>query len=209
MVISPLSMPKASSSTFTIGTKQLVVHDALDTTKSFAGSNSSSLTPTTKVASTSLAGAEMIDPGGTGLEVGGGRPPGGEQPGRLDDHVDPERSHGRAFGSRSASTAIGAGVDHDRRFGDLDLAVEAPVGRVVAEQMGEGLRRGEIVDGHHLDVGAHRPGRSQIVAADAAEAVDADPYGHAVYALPFLNRRAPRCTVPGVSPLDERRPVPR
>ena len=40
VVISPLSIPKASSRTFTMGTKQLVVHEALETTKSLAGSNS-------------------------------------------------------------------------------------------------------------------------------------------------------------------------
>ena len=60
VVIMPLSIPKASSRTFTMGTKQLVVHEALDTTKSLAGSNSESLTPMTKVASTSVAGAETI-----------------------------------------------------------------------------------------------------------------------------------------------------
>ena len=31
-------MPKASSSTLTMGTKQLVVHDAFETTKCLAGS---------------------------------------------------------------------------------------------------------------------------------------------------------------------------
>jgi hypothetical protein len=47
----PFSTPKASSRTLIIGTKQLVVHEALDTTLCFAGSKVSSLTPTTKVAS--------------------------------------------------------------------------------------------------------------------------------------------------------------
>ena len=32
MVIRPFSTPKASSRTFTMGTKQLVVHEAFDTT---------------------------------------------------------------------------------------------------------------------------------------------------------------------------------
>ena len=58
--MSPLAMPKASSSTLTMGTKQLVVHEALETTTSRAGSNSSSLTPMTKVASASADGAEMM-----------------------------------------------------------------------------------------------------------------------------------------------------
>ena len=74
--MSPLSTPKASSSTLTMGTKQLVVHEALETTTSWAGSNSSSLTPITKVASTSVAGAEMMTRLAPALEVGGGRRPG-------------------------------------------------------------------------------------------------------------------------------------
>ena len=43
-----------------MGTKQLVVHEALDTMKSLAGSYWSSLTPITKVASTSVAGADTM-----------------------------------------------------------------------------------------------------------------------------------------------------
>ena len=45
VVMRPFSMPNASSSTLTSGTKQLVVQDALDTTLSLAGSKSSWLTP--------------------------------------------------------------------------------------------------------------------------------------------------------------------
>ena len=49
-------MPKASSTTLTMGTKQLVVHEALETTSGLAGSKVSSFTPITKVASASVAG---------------------------------------------------------------------------------------------------------------------------------------------------------
>src|ERR1035437_7518290 len=58
VVMNPRSTPKASSSTLIIGTKQFVVHEALDTTKCFAESKVSSFTPMTKVASASLHGAE-------------------------------------------------------------------------------------------------------------------------------------------------------
>ena len=58
--MNPCSIPNASSSTLASTARQFVVHDALETTKSRSGSKVSSLTPTTKVASTSLAGAEMI-----------------------------------------------------------------------------------------------------------------------------------------------------
>ena len=56
VVISPLTITKASSSTLTMGTKQFVVHEALETTMSFSGSKSWSLTPMTKVASASPRG---------------------------------------------------------------------------------------------------------------------------------------------------------
>jgi len=51
---------EASSRTFTIGTKQFVVHEAFEMTRSVAGSKESSLTPITKVASASPEGAEMM-----------------------------------------------------------------------------------------------------------------------------------------------------
>src|SRR3954463_10212619 len=54
--IRPFSIPKASSRTLIIGTKQLVVHEAFDTMVWLAGSKVSSLTPTTKGASTWAAG---------------------------------------------------------------------------------------------------------------------------------------------------------
>ena len=60
VVMSPLTIWKASSTTLTIGTKQLVVHDALETTKSLSGSKSASFTPMTNVASASPEGAEMM-----------------------------------------------------------------------------------------------------------------------------------------------------
>ena len=107
MVIIPLSTPKASSSTFTMGTKQLVVHEALETTKSLPGSNSESLTPTTKVASTSVAGADTMTrvAPASRWEAADSRV--------VNSPVDsmttstPRSSHGSALGSRSARTAIG------------------------------------------------------------------------------------------------------
>ncbi len=63
VVMRPFSTPNASSSTLTMGTKQLVVQDAFETTKCFEGSNVSSLTPTTNVASAPLLGAETMTRG--------------------------------------------------------------------------------------------------------------------------------------------------
>merc|ERR1719353_900843 len=60
VVIRPCLMPNFSFTTFTIGARPLVVHDAHDTT-AIEDSYSSSLTPTTRVGvSASLAGAEMM-----------------------------------------------------------------------------------------------------------------------------------------------------
>ena len=56
---------------------------------------------------------------------------------------------------------------------------EAAVHAVVAQQVGVGLHRPQVVDRHHLDVA---PGvlddRAQDQPADAAEAVDGDADGH-------------------------------
>ena len=91
-----------------MGTKQLVVQEAFDTTKSFAGSNSWSLTPTTKVASASLAGAEMITRAAPASRWAAAS---GRVVNRPVDSITtstPSESHGSAFGSRSARTAIGS-----------------------------------------------------------------------------------------------------
>src|SRR3970282_2110261 len=59
VVIIRCSTPKESESTFATGARQLVVQEALLTTKWLSGSYVSSLTPKTKVASASSEGAEM------------------------------------------------------------------------------------------------------------------------------------------------------
>ena len=93
----PFSTPKASSRTLIIGTKQLVVHEAFETTLWAAASKVSSLTPTTKVASALVAGAEMITTRGAGLEVGGGLVAVGEEAGGLDHDVDAEVAPGKVL----------------------------------------------------------------------------------------------------------------
>ena len=60
-----------------------------------------------------------------------------------------------------------------------DRAREAAVHRVVAQQMGVRLDRAEVVDRHHLDVGAPRfDDRPQHVAPDPAEPVDRYLHSH-------------------------------
>ncbi len=53
-------MSNASSTTLTMGTKQLVVHEAFETTTCRSASKSPSFTPTTKVASASPEAVEMM-----------------------------------------------------------------------------------------------------------------------------------------------------
>src|SRR5579864_4891556 len=60
VVIEPFTTPNLSCSTFTTGPKQLVVQLAFEMTLCLAGSYILSLTPSTRVTSSFLAGAEMI-----------------------------------------------------------------------------------------------------------------------------------------------------
>ncbi len=124
----PLVTPKASSSTFTMGTKQFVVHEALDTTTWAVGSNSSSFTPMTKVASASFEGAEMMTRSGPALEMAGGVAPGGETPGRLDDHLDAHLVPGQRLRFALGQDPDPGPVDDEGVALGPDLAVETAVG---------------------------------------------------------------------------------
>ncbi len=99
-------MPKASSSTLTIGTKQFVVHEAFETTTWVAGSKVSSFTPTTKVASAPSDGAEMTTrfaPASTWAAAASRLV---KRPVDSTTTSTPSSFHGSAVGSRSARTAI-------------------------------------------------------------------------------------------------------
>src|SRR5678815_810816 len=60
VTMDPWRKPKASRTTLTMGTRQLVVHDAFDTMWCLALSYLSLFTPMTMVMSSPLAGAEMM-----------------------------------------------------------------------------------------------------------------------------------------------------
>ena len=62
-------MPNVSLSTFAIGARQLVVHDAFEITVCVAASNTASFTPMQIVASASPLGAEMITRSDAAAEV--------------------------------------------------------------------------------------------------------------------------------------------
>ena len=99
-------MSNVSSITLTIGTKQFVVHEAFDTTTWVAGSNSSSFTPITNVASASADGPEMM----TRFTVPPRCPAASAR--LVKRPVDsittsaPSSSQGSCSGSRSASTRM-------------------------------------------------------------------------------------------------------
>src|SRR6185437_11324806 len=102
-----------------------------------------------------------------------------EDAGALQRDVDAEvlpRQLGRIAFGRDLDGAV---ADADGVALDRDLAREAPVHGVVAQQVGVGLDRAEIVDADDLDVVAARlDDRAQHVAADPAKPVDSNPNGH-------------------------------
>ena len=115
---------------------------------------------------------------GAGLEVLGGVVALGEEAGRLDHHVDAEVAP-----RQRRRVALGehldlAAVDGQRAVADRDLARERAEDRVVLEQVAERAGVRDVVDGDDLDVGVRLVRRAEDVAADAAEAVDADAYSH-------------------------------
>jgi hypothetical protein len=108
------------------------------------------------------------------LAVGLGR----EDAGRLDGAVDVQVLPGELGRVLLREDLDRLPVDRERARARGHLVVEAPEDRVVLEQMGEPGRIGEIVDRDDLEVLRPRPHDAEDVAADAAEAVDADPDRH-------------------------------
>jgi hypothetical protein len=100
----PFSTPNASSSTLTMGTKQLVVHEAFDTTLWEAPSNVSSLTPTTKVASAPEDGADTTTNGAPPSRWRAALSRLVKIPVDSTTTSTPRSPHGSSLGSRTAST---------------------------------------------------------------------------------------------------------
>jgi hypothetical protein len=85
-----------------MGTKQLVVHEALETTLCTAGSNVSALTPTTKVASAPDDGADTITHGAPASRCMAALSREVKMPVDSTTTSTPRSPQGRALGSRSA-----------------------------------------------------------------------------------------------------------
>ena len=131
-----------------------------------------------------VAGRADQDPLGAGRQVGAGLVLGGEDAGALEGDVHLQ------LGVRQVG-GVALGRDLDLARADIDpilarghRAGEAAVDRIVAEQVGVGLDRTQIVDRHNLDIRAARfDDGAQDVAADAAKSIDGNLDGHGV---PFL-----------------------
>src|SRR5690606_12739838 len=105
---------------------------------------------------------------------------GSEDAGAFEHDVDAEllvRELARILDRRDLEL-LPVGRDHVAL--DLDLVRELAVHAVVAQQVGIGLDRTEIVDGDDLDiiVAVALDDGAQDVAADAAKAIDCDADGH-------------------------------
>ena len=125
---------------------------------------------------------------GAGLEVLGGVVALREEPGRLDHDLGPEvapRQRGRVLLGEHLHLAA---VDGQRAVAHLDGARERPVHRVVLEQVRERPRVRDVVDRDDLDVRVRLLRCAEHVAADPAEAVDPDSYGHQLSPMGFRMR---------------------
>ena len=104
----------------------------------------------------------------------------GEDACAFERHVDPEIGPGQPCRIALAQHPYRPGADVDAPVTHLDRAGEAPVHRVVAQQVGVGFHVAEIVEGDDGEIGAAGlVNRAQDVAADAPEPVDGDANRHA------------------------------
>ena len=141
------------------------------------------LTPYTNVASAPFARRGDDDQRRAGLEVGGGLGAVGEEAGRLDDDVDAEVAPRQLFGLRTCSTLSSSPSTVMPLFVALMSYGSVPRTESYLRRWAIVVERAEIVDRDEVDVGAALLGRPEEVAADAAEAVDADTNRHVV--VPF------------------------
>jgi hypothetical protein len=160
-------MPTASLSTLATGARQLVVQEALETTVC------------------ALVSLSWLMRRGFVLR--------GEEPGAFQRDVYAEvfpRQLRRVLERGDLDRAVAAtdGVALDR-----DLAGEAAVHGIEAEQMRVGFDRREVVDRDDFDIvtfGFHRG--TQDIAADPAKAVDGDAHRHFPVSLATCSNARPR-----------------
>ena len=110
----------------------------------------------------------------------------------------PSSFHGSFAGIALGRAPDGAVADADAVALDRDLAGEAAVHRIVAQQVRVGFHRRQIVDGDDFDIVAvGLDDGAQDIAADAAEAVDGNANRH--ISLPGLPLdTAPKAAAPSM-----------
>ncbi|MNL65641.1 hypothetical protein D3C87_1899970 [compost metagenome] len=105
---------------------------------------------------------------------------GGEDAGALERDVDTQflvRQRCRIANGRNLDRL--AAANDDRVAFDLHICRELAVDRIVAQQVGVGFNRAEVVDGNDFDIGAAGfDDGTQNIAADAAKAVNGNFYSH-------------------------------
>jgi hypothetical protein len=111
---------------------------------------------------------------GARLEVLRGVVTPGEPARRLDHDVDAQVGPWEACRVALREHPHLGAVDEDRAIPLLDLAWEAPVHRVVLEQVGERVHVRDVVQRNELDLGVVLVGGAEDVAPDAPEPVDPD-----------------------------------
>ena len=97
--------------------------------------------------------------------------------GGLDDDLDPQPAPRQIGGVLAREDLDLLAVHHDGVFLHLHGRLEAAVHGVVLQEVGQGLRVGDVVDGHDPERGILVRGAEE-VAADPPEPVDADVDGH-------------------------------
>src|SRR5262249_11894059 len=108
-----------------------------------------------------------------GLEVLGRLIAIGEEAAALEDEIHAELLPRKTGRVPLGENAHRRSLDHDRVALGAYVSRKRPVHRIVLQQVSEGLRIGDVVDGDELERGLVETG-TQHVAADAAETVDAD-----------------------------------
>ena len=127
-----------------------------------------------------MPGADISTARAPALQVRRRPRPRRENAGALQRHVDAEVGPGQLCGIALAQHPDRACADVDGAVRHLDGAGEAPVDRIVAQQMGVGLHVAQVVEGDDGKVGAARfMNCAQDVAADPPEPVDGDANRHA------------------------------
>ena len=179
VVIRPCSMPTASWTTFANGARQFVVHDAFEMTSCESELYLSKFTPRHDGDVLVGRGRGDDDLLRAGVEVLGGTVALREEAGRLEHDVDAEVAPAERGGIALLLDEDRRAVDDEAVVGELDGARVGTEDRVVAQEVRERRIVGEVVDGDPLDVGLGRLSGAEHVAADAAEAVDSNTYGHA------------------------------